>query len=216
METSFDYKRWANVPQQARSKDSLNLLLNATEKLLIDGDIANINVQKIAAEAGLTVGALYRRFASKEDLLHALHERFAEKMESLLMTLVATAKDQNFTVRQIIQLLSKQAWGYAHEQRAFLKLTNAYSNVDSAFADRSDRLRTISFELLIPVMMSKVDEFHHPDPEKAVRFFLEMGIAASQLRLETGYSNKHMLSEEDFLEQLEFSFVSYLGVKSSL
>ncbi|PCJ44480.1 MAG: hypothetical protein COA99_06775 [Moraxellaceae bacterium] len=213
MDSSFDYTQWANTPQQSRSMESLNQLLDATERLLNEDDIANINVQKISAEAGLTVGALYRRFSSKEDLLHALHERFAERMEVLLKTLSQTAKDQKFTARQIVRLFSQQAWGFAAEQKAFLKLTNAFSAVDSKFSERSNRLRTISFELLMPIIMSTSAEFTHPEPEKAVRFFLEMSIATTQFRLESGYKNEYMLEEKDFLEQLELSFINYLGVK---
>ena len=69
------------MPLQARSRKTQQDLLDALERLLSRKSFAEITVAEIAAEAGLTTGAIYRRFRDKGDLLRAAFDRFLERTE---------------------------------------------------------------------------------------------------------------------------------------
>ena len=64
------------APQQDRSLKTQQALIDALIKLLQHQSFDEITVSQIAAEAGLTTGAIYRRFKDKRALLEAAFERF--------------------------------------------------------------------------------------------------------------------------------------------
>lgn len=73
-------------PVQSRSKKTHNDLLDALEHLLREKPITTLTVAEISREAGLTTGAIYRRFKDKQALLQAAFVRFLEKVEQDIQT----------------------------------------------------------------------------------------------------------------------------------
>ena len=59
-------------PQQARSRESLRKLLKAAAEVLGQHGIEGTTIPRIAAHAGLTPGAIYRRFDDKDALLETM------------------------------------------------------------------------------------------------------------------------------------------------
>src|SRR5215471_2320095 len=56
-------------PQQARRRESLQKLLRAATEVLGQHGVEGATIPRIAQHAGLTPGAVYRRFHDKEALL---------------------------------------------------------------------------------------------------------------------------------------------------
>lgn len=65
-----------NPAQQERSRRTLDALLDAAERLLEKRPYAEISLTELVGAAGVTTGALYSRFKSKNDLLLGLHQRY--------------------------------------------------------------------------------------------------------------------------------------------
>jgi AcrR family transcriptional regulator len=62
--------------RQARSRDTRERLIAAVELVIRERGLEGATVRVIAARAGLSVGAVYRRFTSKRALMRAAQERF--------------------------------------------------------------------------------------------------------------------------------------------
>jgi AcrR family transcriptional regulator len=62
-------KKKSLVPQQSRSRESLHRLLMAATEVLQDKGLEGATIPRIAARAGLSPGAVYRRFPDKDALL---------------------------------------------------------------------------------------------------------------------------------------------------
>src|SRR5258706_14012160 len=56
-------------PQQERSRESLRKLLKAATEVLGQHGVEGTTIPRIARHAGLTPGAVYRRFRDKDELL---------------------------------------------------------------------------------------------------------------------------------------------------
>lgn len=67
-----DRSKWIEVPQQKRSRRALEALLFAAVKMFARDGYEATTIASIAAEAGVTVASLYRRFADKSALFRAL------------------------------------------------------------------------------------------------------------------------------------------------
>ena len=68
-------------PKQARAIKTEQALLDAFERLLAEKPFGTLTVSELARTAGVTTGAIYRRFADKEDVLRAAFHRFMERTE---------------------------------------------------------------------------------------------------------------------------------------
>ncbi len=71
------------APQQDRAVKTQQTLLNALDHLLQTHSFEDLTVAQIAAEAGVTTGAIYRRFKDKRALLEASFERFLAQSQKL-------------------------------------------------------------------------------------------------------------------------------------
>lgn len=69
-------------PQQARSRASLQKVLTSAEHVLSTGGIDEFTVAAVAEHAGVSVGAIYRRFSGKEQLLKAVKDQLLEQLEA--------------------------------------------------------------------------------------------------------------------------------------
>ncbi|HEX5910402.1 MAG TPA: TetR/AcrR family transcriptional regulator [Thermoleophilaceae bacterium] len=78
-------------PQQARSRARLAGLLDAAEKLLVREGPEALTTTRIAEEAGVSVGSLYRWFPDKAAIVDALTRRYLAEFEATIDELAAAA-----------------------------------------------------------------------------------------------------------------------------
>src|SRR4029077_12949755 len=69
------------APQQARSRESMRKLLKAAAEVLGQHGLEGTTIPRIAQHAGLTPGAVYRRFPDKDALLEAVVIGILERQE---------------------------------------------------------------------------------------------------------------------------------------
>jgi AcrR family transcriptional regulator len=71
------------LPQQERARATIDALLTATARILVKEGFDRASTNRIAEEAGVSVGSLYQYFPGKEALVAALIERHIDEMTSL-------------------------------------------------------------------------------------------------------------------------------------
>src|SRR5215510_15585649 len=74
------------APQQERSRESLRRLLKAATEVLGQHGLEGATIPRIAQHAGLTPGAVYRRFHDKEALLEDAILGMLERQEERTRT----------------------------------------------------------------------------------------------------------------------------------
>jgi len=72
------------APQQARSRARVEKILVAAETLITRTGIANLRMRDIAGAAGVPMGSIYQYFASREDVIRALIERYHREVEAFV------------------------------------------------------------------------------------------------------------------------------------
>jgi AcrR family transcriptional regulator len=77
------------APVQSRSQQTVQRVLDGASSLLSQVPLEEVTTSRIAAEAGLSVGALYRFFPDKQAIIDAIAvrhiERFREQLETTVM-----------------------------------------------------------------------------------------------------------------------------------
>jgi AcrR family transcriptional regulator len=94
-------------PQQQRSRETVDVILAATARVLVREGFDRASTNRIAEAAGVSIGSLYQYFPSKEALVAALVERHIEEMSAALEVEMATLADAPLAtvVRRMVTLM---------------------------------------------------------------------------------------------------------------
>lgn len=209
-------------PQQMRSRESLRKLLRAAREVLGQRGLAETTIPRIAAHAGLTPGAVYRRFRDKEALLEAailgMLERQAEHMKAGLTPEAVAQIPLAVFVEQIVGSMVVTYRANAPLLRGMRMF--ARSRRGSPFWKKASRLEIRAYERLIDLLLTHRHEMRHPDPEGAISFGLFMLVSSLvELMEDPAYEGpwKRLLPRDDaaLKRELTRAFLSYVGAGGS-
>ncbi|WP_028103598.1 TetR/AcrR family transcriptional regulator [Pseudoduganella violaceinigra] len=85
----LDIPRPRKAPRQARSKNTVEIILEATARVFAEHGYAGTNTNLIAEKAGISVGSLYQYFQNKDALIAALHQRHAEQVQQTVESVLS-------------------------------------------------------------------------------------------------------------------------------
>lgn len=88
------------TPTQARGQATIEVLLEATARVLVDEGPAAATTNRIARRAGVSIGALYHYFPSREALLLGVAERLHERQVTAMGAALAGGGD--VTIRALV------------------------------------------------------------------------------------------------------------------
>lgn len=80
-------------PKQARSKELVGYILEATKFILINEGYESLTTIKVADKAGVSVGSLYQYFPNKESLIALVLDDHFDRLKESLMVKVSTNLD---------------------------------------------------------------------------------------------------------------------------
>lgn len=72
------------LPRQARSQATVEAILDATARILVERGYAQASTNAVAQRAGVSVGSLYQYFPNKDALVRALHDRHVEQQLAII------------------------------------------------------------------------------------------------------------------------------------
>src|SRR5580704_4405477 len=73
------------APGQARSKETVNIILEASARILESEGLRGFNTNAVAAKAGVSVGSLYQYFPNKDAILLALIHHFEDETHGAIL-----------------------------------------------------------------------------------------------------------------------------------
>ena len=162
------------APQQARSRESLRKLLKAAAEVLGQHGVEGATIPRIARHAGLTPGAVYRRFPDKDALLETvilgILERQDERLRVALTPEMARQIPLAVFADQLItsMLISYRAnAGLLRAVRQFLQ-----GRDETAFYKKAAKQEIRSFQYLMELFLVHRKQIRHRDPQVAVAFAL--------------------------------------------
>jgi AcrR family transcriptional regulator len=82
-------------PRQARSKKTVDVILEATARVLSKLGYAGMNTNSVAQAAGVSIGSVYQYFPNKDSLVTALHERHAAQIYEVIENVLASSQPRS-------------------------------------------------------------------------------------------------------------------------
>ncbi len=179
--------------RQERSRKTLALLLKATAEVLNKDGLEAATIPRIAARAGLTPGAIYRRFPDKDALLREVCLRMLDEnyrhSKELLKPERWKDKPLAEICRYVIEITLKGHSVFRGLVRAYMFFTLQHPDV--AFVRKCDDLEWKVIRAVGDLLLTRRKEIRHPDPDFAVSFAMLMVGAAAHTLLILPRDPKH-------------------------
>jgi AcrR family transcriptional regulator len=206
--------RWVRPPQQARSQQTLDRILDAAEALIAEKGFEDAPVAEIVRRADSSVGAFYARFRDKDGLFHALYERYLEQATATTDDALDPARWEGAGIAEILDSVVRFLVQIYRQQRGLIRAFVIRNHTDPEFQARQERLSHYVSDRLAALLLGRRDEITHPDPERAVRFGLTQTFATLEGALLFGElrSASLVLSDEHLAAELTRAYLAYLGV----
>lgn len=165
-------------PQQSRSKETLDRILDAAEQVLAEKAFGEATLAEIMERAGVTVGAFYRRYPDKNALLRHLDERFFAEMLVRADELFNPERWNGAGARQIIEGLALMGVQVFSTRRGLMRSLFLRARTDAVLQQSSLGVNERFIAGLRTVLMPRQSEISHPDPERAIALGFAMTIGS--------------------------------------
>lgn len=203
-----------STPKQARSERTLEQILAAAERLIVERGLRDVSIADVVREAGTSVGGFYGRFRDKDELLRALHERTQRDLRTELLALVDPERWKTARLDEIVRVCVDVLVRRSSERRRLMAafLESVAASPDSWQTAIAFRRRLV--DGVSALLLTKRAEMKHPDPPRAVRFAIDAALAIVDER-----AIFHAVPEADRLEsgelaqELERLVLAYLGCR---
>ena len=151
-------------PKQARSQEMVEILLQATTRILRRDGRESLTTNRIAEVAGVSVGSLYQYFPNKESLVDALRERYdAQFLERMIRAFGSSA---SLPLREAVHEFARFIIDIHRED------PQLHNELSPEIPE--DQHRTVR-ELVKAYLEAHRDEVRRPDLEIATYVVVEVG-----------------------------------------
>ena len=208
------------APQQARSRESLRKLLKAAAEVLGQHGVEGATIPRIAHHAGLTPGAVYRRFPDKDALLETVILGILERQDERLRVALTPEMARQIPLTVFAeQMITNMLIGY-RASAGLLRAVRQFvqSRDGTAFYKKAAKLEMRTFQYCMGLFLAHREQIRHRDPQVAVAFALvtltstliELILVDHDLRCWQAVIPK---DDQTLKRELLCNFLSYLGVE---
>jgi AcrR family transcriptional regulator len=198
-------------PQQPRSRASLERVIAAGTKLLEEEGYEGFTLAKVSSMANVSIGSIYARVKSKDDLFYVIQDRFMARTESQ-PGFTDVAAWEHLPAGELIVAAVREIGRVFQEDTQLLRVFMHRGIVDDVVGSRSSasvsRFST-SFEQLV---LTRRDEIVHPDPELAVdvAFRMAWGTLARQIMYGPTFESHRVIAWDTLVAELGRACAAYL------
>jgi AcrR family transcriptional regulator len=206
--------RWIRPPQQARSQETLERILDAAQALVVEKGFEDTPISEIVRRAGSSVGAFYNRFGDRDALLHALYQRFYEQAIATSRDALDPARWQGRGVAVIVGSVARFLVAVYREHGPLIRAFVIRAHIDPGFQARQERLYDDVNRRLSALLLERRGELAHPHPERAIAFGLTLVFSGLERTLIFGEAlpAASVLDDEELAVELARAYLAYLGI----
>ncbi|MBB6254360.1 TetR/AcrR family transcriptional regulator [Nitrospirillum iridis] len=202
-------------PVQSRSKASYERMLVAAQELLKIHGNDEFTLTDVSRVGKVSVGSIYCRFDSKDDLIRAVQERVQTNIQHEQQQLIARVALETGNLHDLVAALTAGMAEHLRHHADILRAMMLRANHDPVVA----RLGKMSHQAAIADIKLAIlryrDDIAHPDPERAVQagFNIMYAAVARVLGLGSVREEGDMWEWEQLKRDLTHSFAAYLMTK---
>lgn len=143
--------------KQARSKATVETILEATAQILAREGLAKLNTNAIAKRAGVSVGSIYEYFSNKREIIDALLDRHLAQGEAAVLE-GAAILNEDPSPEDVVRALVSGAVRLHENDPALHRVLSTQIELDEAQRQRVEGLRTSLIAAISNALAASVEE----------------------------------------------------------
>lgn len=205
------------APKQARSAETLEHVLSAAQKILVEKSFDDTTLNEIASRAGVTIGAIYARFHHKDALLGELERRMHVDFDLFADQEVSPEHWEGRTFAEALRGRNQALVAVYKRHRGVARALVLRSRVDPALKRRLDRLNARNLPRAAK-NFARWGRITHPHPDTALRFanLAVRSLCREVLLFGEGWPDGKAIPDAVLIDEMTRLFISYVGVLDRL
>ena len=147
------------APKQDRSRASFERVLDAAAKLMVERGYAGFTLGDVVKRAKVSIGSIYGRVDSKDELIRAVQQRVMARMELEQADMVTRLRRRALSLPDLISAIVKELASFLQENAAvlnsFIERARA-DNVVMLFGRQAYGHTLLDFKLLLLERRSEI------------------------------------------------------------
>lgn len=156
------------VPQQGRSRASFERMVETAEQLMTERGTDDFTLNEVARAGKVSIGSIYGRFESKDDLIHEVQTRVLARVDAEMLASLeaarAAATDLPTFITTTVEAVADTLRRFAAVMTPFMLRANTDPFI--AAMGKASYIRTA--EAVRTSFLAYRSSIRHPDPEHAV------------------------------------------------
>lgn len=204
----------ARPPKQRRSRQTLERILLTAEEVLREKCFDDVSVAEIVARARSSSGSFYARFPDKRALLHAMHERFGERVRQETNTFLAPERWEGASTQELIEEVVKHLVALFETHDGVLRAVLSEAIRDDTFTERAAAIALRVRDRLWDLLEPRRPEMKITGFEESFDIGFRMVLATLDQRLFLGRLHDEAVARESgkLTAQLSIALVRILGI----
>jgi AcrR family transcriptional regulator len=176
-----------NAPKQDRSRASFERVLEGAVELLEERGYDGFTLQEVSRRSRTSVGSIYCRVKSKDELFHAVHQYVLDQLDAEMNSILDPAKWEGVEPHKLIYFLVRELAEYLRRHTPILRAFISREQADAVVMKRGKKAHFKVAEKFEWLLCQHAAEFNYPDPEHAAAFCFNLTYAsiAKHLDLDT-------------------------------
>lgn len=161
----------------------MDRVLGAAEEQLREEELEFFTIDRVLERAGASVGSFYRRFPSKDQLLHSVLDRMRERMQPALLEALAAEKDIPESLEEAVDHAFGTLVAHVLEERQLSRAFMLLAAFDPVLREKVRELNIERRDAISEVLYAHRSEIAHDDVDMAVHQAYHMYLSCMQGRL---------------------------------
>jgi AcrR family transcriptional regulator len=161
---------YSRVPQQERSRLSFDRVLDGATRLLEENGYEGFNITDVSRISKVSIGSIYARVDSKEDLLRAVQDRVLTQVDADHLRWTDPELWKNHTLTTMLPAVVKNFSQSLSSHAAIFRALIARAQADPIIQARGSRTHSLLLDRFSQLLLQRRVEIRHSNPEHAVRF----------------------------------------------
>ena len=192
-------------PQQERSRKALQKVLAAAEHVLVTDGADDFTMAAVAEQAGVSIGAIYRRFDGKDQLLAAVKDRLLTAVEDELRSRLALAEPSlPGVVDAFVSALADRLGGSA------IIFPDLLAPKQAEMVDRGRSALAMTTQMFESAMEPYIGDVRRPSARSAVQIVSHTVVGASIHRAASERMFPTDQTWSEYAQEMSAMMVAYL------
>ncbi|MEN3952232.1 TetR/AcrR family transcriptional regulator [Iodidimonas sp. SYSU 1G8] len=206
---------WLVPPQQARSRKSMEAVLNAAEELFTSHGYDNTSIADIGARSGVSTGSIYSRFPDKDAILQVIHDSFSKALTDASADAFSPETWRTASAAHIVMAMVDRFFFAYRTYPGILCLIERQRLVNPAVEERARKWNNLSIAKFQALLADHASEMSCADTDRAVtvvHYLLHQTLAMTALFEQEQAAPPFRLDDNRFERDMMEVALRYFGL----